>query len=59
MIVSRCQTRNGGPEQQAALTWLHRQMAWEQVLNRLRREAGVPAGPARDEGSVVPDRPAA
>lgn len=58
MFVSRYQTRSEGQEQEAALTWLHRQMAWERVLNRLREEAGVPAVSTRDDGAI-PDRPAA
>jgi hypothetical protein len=59
MIVSKYQSRDGGPEREAALTWLHRQMAWEQVLNRLRREAGVSPGSVGRGGTIVPERPAA
>ena len=58
MFVSRYQTRSGGPEREAALTWLHRQMTWEKVLNRLREEAHIP-GATTGEHHAVPDRPAA
>lgn len=40
MIVSEYHSREKGREN-GAIGWLQRQMAWEQVLDRLRREAGV------------------
>ncbi len=42
VIVSEYRKRDCA-ERQAAMSWLQRQMAWEQVLGRLRRQAGVDA----------------
>lgn len=39
-----------------ALTWLQRQLAWEQVLRRLRRSAGVETD---EQESPAEERPAA
>jgi hypothetical protein len=44
VIVSQDQNRERSPEREAAVDWLRHQIAWEQVLGRLRREAGVDAG---------------
>jgi len=33
-----------GTERAAAVSWMWRQMAWEQVLCRLRRNAGIDPG---------------
>jgi hypothetical protein len=58
MNVSKYQMRDKDREREAALTWLHRQMAWEQVLNRLRHQAGV-SGVAAPSLVAGVERPAA
>ncbi|HXW31906.1 MAG TPA: hypothetical protein VEJ21_02350 [Acidimicrobiales bacterium] len=44
------QERDVGNERAAAVSWLRRQMAWEQVLRRLRQEAGVDPGAGAGPG---------
>lgn len=53
MIVSQRHLSDGAAE---GLSWLQRELEWEQVLGRLRRAAGVPGAPAADRDR---ERPAA
>ena len=55
MIVSKYHNRaDMGPEEAAALSWLRRQMVWEQVLDRLRKAAGAESPPTSAQPAPSP-----